>query len=78
MRCALNRWGPGTPCERPNNTENAKELQDKLTKMRSERTEQDKMWEETEKTPVKQEPQPQQQTQINKKIYVRDNILYNS
>jgi hypothetical protein len=81
MRCALNRWGPGTTCERPTNTQNAKDLQDKLAAMRSERTEQDKMW-DTESTPsTKQQLTSTAQTtpQTTKKIlHVRDNILYSS
>jgi hypothetical protein len=44
MRCACNRWGPGTTCERPSNTAASKEIQDKLTKMQQERSQQDKMW----------------------------------
>lgn len=44
MRCACNRWGPGTTCERPSNTTASKELQDKLAKMQQERYQQDKMW----------------------------------
>jgi hypothetical protein len=44
MRCACNRWGPGTTCERPINTAASKELQDRLAKMQQERNVQDKMW----------------------------------
>ncbi len=44
MRCACNRWGPGTTCEKPTNTAGAKELQERLAAMRNERTTQDKMW----------------------------------
>jgi hypothetical protein len=44
MRCACNRWGPGTTCEKPTNTVASKELQDRLVAMRNERTAQDKMW----------------------------------
>ena len=46
MRCACNRWGPGTTCEKPTNTAGAKELQDRLAAMRNERTVQDKMWDD--------------------------------
>lgn len=46
MRCACNRWGPGTTYEKPINTAGAKELQDRLAAMRNERTVQDKMWDE--------------------------------
>ena len=44
MRCACNRWGPGTTCEKPTNTATSKELQERLAAMRNERTAQDKMW----------------------------------
>lgn len=71
MKCACNRWGPGTTCERPTNTQNAKDLQEKLAKMQSERTEQDTIW-KTESAVEKTE------TLTSKKIHVRDNILYNS
>jgi hypothetical protein len=54
MRCACNRWGPGTTCERPTNTAASKELQDKLKQMQAERANQDKMW-EPEVEPVKQQ-----------------------
>lgn len=44
MRCACNRWGPGTTCERPTNTQASKELQDRMLKMKQEREKQDSMW----------------------------------
>jgi hypothetical protein len=44
MRCACNRWGPGTTCERPSNTAASKELQQRLAAMQQERSQQDKMW----------------------------------
>lgn len=44
MKCAVNRWGPGTTCERPTNTAATKELQDKLKQMQVERMKQDQMW----------------------------------
>jgi hypothetical protein len=44
MRCACNRWGPGTTCERPSNTVASKELQERLAKMQQDRSQQDKMW----------------------------------
>jgi hypothetical protein len=44
MRCACNRWGAGTTCERPTNTQASKELQERLEKMRQERSAQDTMW----------------------------------
>jgi len=43
-RCGVNRWGPGTTCERPSNTEAAKEIQQRLAKLESERTKQDQIW----------------------------------
>ena len=53
MRCACNRWGPGTTCEKPTNSAASKELQDRLAAMRNERTAQDKMWDtESEKKDV--------------------------
>ena len=51
-RCALNRWGPGTTCERPINTESSKELQAKIAAMKAEREKQDSIW-----APLKEEPQ---------------------
>lgn len=44
MKCARNRWGPGTTCERPINTPASKEIQDRLAAMQQERSQQDKMW----------------------------------
>jgi len=44
MKCAVNRWGPGTTCERPTNTPASKELQDRLKQMQAERAKQDQMW----------------------------------
>jgi hypothetical protein len=43
-RCSVNRWGSGTTCERPVNTEASKELQERLSMMAQERAKQDKMW----------------------------------
>jgi len=43
-RCALNRWGPGTTCERPINIEGAKEIQAKIKAMQDERAKQDSVW----------------------------------
>jgi hypothetical protein len=76
MKCACNRWGPGTTCERPTNTQNAKDLQEKLAKMRSERTEQDKMWENESNNDSTKNTQDSKQA--NKKRIVRDTILYSS
>ena len=42
--CAVNRWGRGTTCERPVNTEASKELQARMAAMAKERESQDKMW----------------------------------
>lgn len=61
MRCACNRWGPGTTCEKPTNTAASKELQERLVAMRNERTAQDKMWETEPEKP------PTQTQQLNKK-----------
>lgn len=47
-RCGVNRWGPGTTCERPINSEAAKELQQRLASLEAERTKQDKIWTQTE------------------------------
>jgi len=44
MKCARNRWGPGTTCERPINTPASKEIQDRLAAMQQERSQQDQMW----------------------------------
>ena len=43
-RCGVNRWGPGTTCERPINTDAAKEIQQRLAKLEAERTKQDQVW----------------------------------
>lgn len=43
-RCGVNRWGPGTTCERPTNTEAAKEIQQRLALLEAERTKQDLIW----------------------------------
>ena len=40
MRCVQNKWGAGTSCERPANSDNEKILQ----KMLSERAKQDAKW----------------------------------
>ena len=56
-RCGVNRWGPGTTCDRPINTESAKELRERMSAMAAERTKQDGMWTQ------QQEPQPQAQAE---------------
>lgn len=40
----MNRWGPGTTCERPINTESSKDLQSKIAAMKAEREKQDSIW----------------------------------
>lgn len=59
-RCGLNRWGPGTTCERPINTESSKELQAKIAAMKAEREKQDSIWnqvnEEVKKDNLKPSP----------------------
>jgi hypothetical protein len=44
----VNRWGPGTTCEKPKNSESTKELADRISKMQMERAKQDSMWTATE------------------------------
>jgi hypothetical protein len=43
-RCGVNRWGPGTTCERPVNTEAAKEIQQRLALLEAQRAKQDQIW----------------------------------
>ena len=62
-RCALNRWGPGTTCERPINTESSKDLQAKIALMKAERDKQDSIW-----TPLKEEKmEPLQNSSVKDK-----------
>jgi hypothetical protein len=42
--CACRRWGPGTTCERPINTENSRELETKMKQMMAERERQSTFW----------------------------------
>ena len=49
-RCGVNRWGPGTTCERPINTEASKEIQQRLAALEAERSKQDKIWTQSEPT----------------------------
>lgn len=42
--CAVKRWGPGTTCERPQNTEAVKELNARMAALSAERDKQDQMW----------------------------------
>ena len=44
MSCTVNRWGPGTTCEKPRSTELAKEMQSRITAMNQERAKQDTIW----------------------------------
>jgi hypothetical protein len=62
-RCNVaNRWGSGTTCEKPSNTEAAKELQARIAAMQAERTKQDSIWiqepekESGSKTHIKEQP----------------------
>jgi hypothetical protein len=75
MQCAVRRWGPGTTCERPINSDAAKELQEKLAKMNQERLNQDKMWNDTTNTTeVKTELKP-----INKnQSFLVENVRSNT
>ena len=62
--CALRRFGSATPYTRPVDTPTAKELNDKLAQMRSERAKQDSMWLDAPEQPqIKVQPQPQPQQQ---------------
>jgi hypothetical protein len=58
MRCACNRWGPGTTVEKPIHTAASKELQEKLAAMHSERMAQDKMWDTEPEKPMLQYSKP--------------------
>jgi hypothetical protein len=53
-RCGVNRWGPGTTCERPVNTEAAKEIQQRLALLEAQRAKQDQIWTQ----PSSPEPEP--------------------
>jgi hypothetical protein len=44
MQCACKRWGSGTTCEKPINTENAKELETKMKQMIADREKQNNFW----------------------------------
>lgn len=62
--CALRRFGSATPYTRPVDTPAAKELNDKLAQMRSERAKQDSMWLDAPgQTQTNVQPQTQQQQQ---------------
>jgi hypothetical protein len=51
-RCPHAKWGPGsgTTCERSSNTATAKELEERLQKMREDRSKVDSIWLEEPKT----------------------------
>lgn len=47
-RCACNRWGSGTTCEKPSNTVQAKELEQQLAKLKAERAKLDTIWDDSD------------------------------
>jgi len=58
--CAIKRWGTGTPCVKESSGA-AKEMAEKLAKMREEREKQDTMWStpaEVPTLPAKKDPKP--------------------
>jgi hypothetical protein len=65
--CAVNRWGRGTTCERPVNTEASKELQARMAAMAQERESQDKMWTIETVVPAKTAETPRSK-QVNNTI----------
>jgi hypothetical protein len=62
-KCGRNRWGPGTTCEKPTNTEAAKELEERISAMTKERAKQDQMWTVQEE---KAKPETKDQTGLRK------------
>ena len=59
--CAIKRWGTGTPCVKEPTSGAAKEMAEKLAKMRAEREKQDTMWltpTEEESLLPKKDPKP--------------------
>ena len=57
--CAIKRWGTGTPCVKEATSGAAKEMADKLAKMRAEREKQDTMWTlPPEQEPLKSQEKP--------------------
>jgi hypothetical protein len=47
------RWGPGTTCEKPVNTDAAREMEQRLAAMRRERDSVDKIWTAAAASPQK-------------------------
>lgn len=43
-KCGCNRWGPGTTCERPQNTAASREMEDRLKAYMAERAQLDTIW----------------------------------
>jgi hypothetical protein len=59
--CAIKHWGTGTPCVKEPTSGSAKEMAEKLAKMRAEREKQDTMWTlPTDSEPLlpKKDPKP--------------------
>lgn len=74
-RCGVNRWGPGTTCDRPINTESAKELRERMSAMAAERTKQDGMWTQQQEPQAQAQAEPQQPTSqrsCEKQLYISD------
>ena len=55
--CACRRWGPGTTCERPVNTENSRELETKMKQIMAERERQSTFWTAESNAPIQTMPQ---------------------
>jgi len=60
--CAIKRWGTGTPCVKEASGA-AKEMAEKLAKMRAEREKQDSMW----TLPVEEPSVPVEEPSVPKK-----------
>jgi hypothetical protein len=50
MQCACKRWGPGTTCEKPIDSQNAKDLEAKMKEIMAEREKQNNFWTSTTQT----------------------------